>query len=208
MAKNTAAAVDDALPVARIELKPLEEVVAEFPIIGVTPVIPHRWSEKAIAMMEQKQQGGALRARRQPKNPEEEAYQSCYWLGDSPAIPATAFKAAMVGGARFFEGLTMTQAKQLFYVEGEGPDQLVAIEGVASTRCDQPRNSGGTADLRYRYQISDWKTTLRIHFVPSMISASSIAALLDAGGRGGIGDWRPSAPKSATGTFGQFRVVT
>jgi len=29
---------------------------------------------------------------------------------------------------------------------------------------------------------------------------------VDAGGNGGVGDWRPSAPKSLTGTFGRYEV--
>lgn len=54
----------------------------------------------------------------------------------------------MVGAVRHFEGITMVAAKQLLFVEGDGPDQLVAIEGDRVLREDTPRNSGGTADLR------------------------------------------------------------
>ena len=188
--------------------------------MGVTPVIPHRWSEKSLRMMRDKQMSpdSTPRSRREPKNPAEEAHDSCYWLdvkddddgtvSTKGAVPATAFKAAMVGACRFYEGITMTQAKLLFYVEGEGPDQLVPIEGDPVMREDTPRNSGGTADLRYRMQFWPWSAWLRIHFLPSMIGTDSVYALLDAAGKGGVGDWRPSSPKSATGTYGQFRLVT
>ena len=202
-----------------IQLRRIEDMVLQADIEGVTPVIPHRWSEKSLRMMRDKQMSASStpRARKEPKNPEEEAHDSCYWLdvkGDDGtvstkgAVPATAFKAAMVGACRFYEGITMTQAKLLFYVEGEGPDQLVPINGDPVMREDTPRNSGGTADLRYRMQFWPWSARLHIHFLPSMIGPDSVYALLDAAGKGGVGDWRPSSPKSATGTFGQFRLVT
>lgn len=201
-----------------IELRRLEDIVLTAKIQGVTPVIPHRWSEKSLRMMREKQMSASstARSRKEPKNPEEEARDSCYWLdvkGDDGslvtkgAVPATAFKAAMVGACRFYEGITMVGAKLLFYVEGDGPDQLVPIDGEPEMREDTPRNSGGVADLRYRMMFWPWSAALRIHFLPSMIGPDSVLALLDAAGKGGVGDWRPSSPKSATGTYGQFRVV-
>lgn len=202
-----------------IELRRLEEGVVTATIEGITPVIPHRWSEKAIRMMAEKQAGQSMKGKlREPKDPEQEAHDSCYWIDvedeggcgivTKAGIPATAFKAAMVGACRFFDGLTMTQAKLLFYVEGIGKDQLVPIEGKGEMRTDTPRNATGVADLRYRYAFFPWSARLNVRFLPSVITHDSVLALLDAGGKGGVGDWRPSAPKSATGTFGQFRVIT
>jgi hypothetical protein len=206
MAKST----DDEFTQPKIvQLRRIEDMILVAQIEGVTPVIPHRWSEKSLRMMRDKQTSASstARTRKEPKDPEQEAQDSCYWVGDKGAAPATAFKAAMVGACRFYEGITMTQAKLLFYVEGEGPDQLVPIDGEYTMREDTPRNSGGTADLRYRMQFWPWSATLRIHFLPSMIGPDSVMALLDAAGKGGVGDWRPSSPKSATGTYGQFRVI-
>jgi len=194
-----------------IELRRIEQASVTVDIEGKTPVIPHKWSEKAIRMMADKQSAapGALKNKRAPKDPEQEAHDSCYWLAPGqPGMPATAFKAAMVGACRFFEGLTMTAAKLLFYVEGEGPDQLVAIKGDPIMRTDTPRNATGVADLRYRYSFYPWAATLTVRFLPSVITQDSVLSLLDAAGYGGVGDWRPSAPKSATGTFGQFGVVS
>lgn len=195
----------------RLELRTLEELVIDVDVVGVTPLIPHRWSEKAKRMMAEKQATG-MRGKKEPKDQaaiDRERHDSCYWLEDGrPGMPAVAFKAAMVNGCRFFEGVTMTLAKTLFYVEGEGLDMLVPIEGTAIPRQDTPRNADGTADLRYRFMFDPWSAQIRIHFYPAVISPESVLALLDAGGKGGIGDWRPSSPKSSTGTYGQFRVLT
>jgi hypothetical protein len=192
-----------------IMIQRLKQECIEVEIKGQTPIIPHKWSEKAVAQMRSKQFGETVQ-KLPPKNPEEEAYQATYWLPDGrPGMPATAFKAAMVGACRLFDDPPMTMAKLLFYVEGEGPEQLVPIECDAiEMREDLPRNSNGNPDLRYRNQLVNWRARLRVWFIASRIDHASVVALLDAAGKGGVGDWRPSAPKSATGMYGTWEVVT
>lgn len=191
---------------ATIILTRLEEATISVPIRGVTPLIPHKWSEKAKRMMPGHPDADLVKKDKGARKPEEEAEGCLYKIGDSLAMPATAFKAAIIGACRFFEKPSMVEAKQLVFVAGEGPDQLVRISGEKHLKDDLPRNANGNADLRYRYYIHDWRATLTIRFVPSRISSESIIALVDAAGRGGIGDWRPASPKSMTGTYGTWRV--
>lgn len=190
----------------QIELIRLEDRVLEIPIRGLTPLIPHKWSEKAKRMMPGHPEGDAAKKTKGKHDPEKEAEDCLYKIGKALAMPATAFKAAMVGACRFFDQPSMVEAKQLIFVEGDGLDQLVAISGEKQLREDLPRNANGNADLRYRYAILGWTTTLRVRFCSTRITSDSIVALVDAGGRGGVGDWRPSAPKSMTGTYGTWRV--
>lgn len=179
----------------------------QIPIVGVTPLIMHKWSEKALQMMRDKQSGKKSRKKLDPKDPAEEAEAATYRLEDgSPGMPATAFKAAIVGAARLFDGLTLVETKQLIFVEGEGPDQLVKIDGEYTIREDTPRIGQGTTDLRYRPCFPDWTAELRVSFLPSKIDPESVINLVDAAGLGGVGEWRPSAPKSLTGTFGRFQT--
>lgn len=177
---------------------------------GITPVIPHKWSEKAKGMMRDAQQAGGkgVKPVREPKNPEADREACTYKLPDgSPGIPSVAFKAAMVDGCRFHAGFPMTDAKRMLYVEGEGPDQLIRIQDyVRIEREDTPRNATGVADLRYRYAYFPWFVTLSIRYPKGVLTEESVLALLDAGGRNGVCDWRPGSPKSNSGTFGQFRV--
>lgn len=192
-----------------IELKRLTEVRLSIPIIGLTPLISHRWSEKAKRMMPGHPDSEIMKVDQGLYKPEEEAEACLYRLPDGrPGHPATGFKSATVGGARFFKKLAMVDCKIMIFVEGEGPEQLVPIEGKLVLREDLPRNSdiNKTPNLRYRYMLVDWKARLIIRFVPTSITPSSIVNLVDAGGRGGVGDWRPSAPKSFTGTYGTWRV--
>jgi hypothetical protein len=191
-----------------IHLEPIERHYIDVPIEGVSPLIVHKWSEKAKAIMAENQSGKAVKSKREPKDPKSEAEACLYRMPDGcPGFPATAFKAATVGAVRLFDGITMVAAKAALFVHGEGPDQLVPIIGEMTLRQDTPRLATGVADLRYRYAFFPWSTTLRVEYLPALIEELSVVRLIDAGGNGGVGDWRPSAPKSATGTFGRFRVA-
>lgn len=191
-----------------IQLAPIKRESIVVSIRGKAPLIIGRWSEKALDQMRQKQFSRTVRPAREPKNPEEEARARTYWCEDGrPGMPATAFKAAMVGACRLFEGLPMTQAKLLFFVAGQGPEMLVPIDGQISMREDTPRNANGQPDLRYRNQVSDWSATLKVTFLASKIDAASVVELVNVAGVGGVGEWRPSAPKSHTGTYGTWEVA-
>lgn len=191
-----------------IKLTPLKKQVIDVPIVGVSPLIPHAWSEKAKRQMREKQSGAKAQPKLDPKDPQAEAEASLYRLEDGRlGMPASAFAAATRGAARFYEGVTLVALKMALTVLGEGNEQLVPITGEMTMREDTPRNSGGGVDLRYRYNIWPWSAILTIEFMPSMIDHESVINLVDAGGNGGVGDWRPSAQKSLTGTYGRYEVV-
>lgn len=181
------------------------------PIIGITPLIVHRFDEKARKIMldnMQRSEKAQVRAKKDPKDPKAEYEASRYRMADgSDGFPATAFKTAMVDSARFFgKEVTMVQLRQVLFVQGTGPDQLVRITGDISMREDAVKVGMGGTDLRYRAMFSDWSATLEIHFLESQIDLSSVVNLIDAAGNGGVGEWRPSSPKGKSGTYGQFAV--
>lgn len=188
-------------------LKRLQRVEIEFQIIGLSPLIVNRWSEKAKAMMLEKQTTSA-RAPKDPKNPALNYEASKYKLADGrDGFPAVSFKAAIVHGARLFDGITQVAIKQTVVVQGEGDQQLVPLDyGEVTMREDTPRNASGVADLRYRAQYWPWAATLRVRTISGQLDESSLAALVDAAGIGGVGEWRPTSPKSATGTYGTFQI--
>lgn len=191
-----------------ISLRRLERVVFEVPIRGTSPLIVNRWSEKAKAMMLEAQQTKA-RAKKDPKDPVANFEASRYRFTDGrDGFPATGFKAAIVHAGRLFDGVTQVQLKQTIIVLGDGTDQLVPLDyGDITMREDTPRNASGVADLRYRAQYWPWSCLLRVRCVVGQFDLGSILALVDAAGIGGVGEWRPTSPKSATGTFGTFEVV-
>jgi hypothetical protein len=191
-----------------LSLRRLERVVFEVPIRGTSPLIVNRWSEKAKAMMLEGQQTKA-RPKKEPKDPVANYEASRYRFDDGrDGFPSTAFKAAIVHAARLFDGITQVALKQTVIVIGEGNDQLVPLDyGEITMREDTPRNASGVADLRYRAQYWPWSATLRVRTIAGQFDRESVLTLVDAAGIGGVGEWRPTAPKSATGTFGTFEVV-
>lgn len=203
---NGASATSDA---PTIELQRLERSELSIPIIGTTPLITHRWSEKALKEMADSQQG-KTKVKKPPKDPEAEFNAARYRIDDRrDGLPAAAFKSAIVDAARYFDSITMVMLKQMLRVEGIGSGQLVEIVADAPTmREDAVRLPSGTSDLRYRPQYDPWGATIVVRYLPSQISPESIVALVDAAGIGGVGEWRPTAPKGKSGSFGTFEVVT
>ena len=190
-----------------VVLRRIEQQLVQVSITGVTPLIVNNFSEKSRTQMENAQQGNKGRAR-EPKNPKELFEAAHYRFPDGGhGIKATAFKSAIVSAGRFFNGFTMVQVRQSLFVRGEGPDQLVRleIESEPIMRTDAVRNSGGGADLRYRPMYEKWGATLSIAFIPGVLAAESLLALIDAAGIGGVGEWRASAPKS-NGDYGRFAL--
>ena len=192
--------------VAAINLRRIERAQITVPISGTSPLIVHRFDEKAKEMMLQAQQT-KTRAPKEPKDPAAHFERSRYRLPDgADGFPAVGFKAAMVDSARVFDGVKMTELRAVLLVVGEGPDQLVRIKAEAPRmREDTVRVGMGTADLRYRAEYWPWSVDLTINYVPSVISAESVVALVDAAGLGGVGEWRPG--KSKTGIYGTFCVA-
>jgi hypothetical protein len=169
----------------------------------------HRWSEKAKIMMLEKQMGKS-RGKKEAKDPQAD-YEACIYRMDdgAPGFPAAAFKAAIVGACRLFDGLPMTQAKIAVRVEGvfnAGGECLIPIEGEPRMREDMVRLETGVADIRHRAGFPQWRATLQITFNEGVLSLEQLYNLVNAAGFGGVGEWRPSAPKGKSGSYGCFRV--
>lgn len=181
------------------------------PIMGLTELITNKWSQKAITMIEEKQQKKS-QEKRPVRNPEEEYLNSMYRFDDGRyGFRAGAFKAAIVGACRLFKGLPMTIASTAIFVKGERNsegDMLVEIEGIPYMRTDMVRLESGVADVRYRAGFWPWKACLTITYNSGMVSAEQLVNLVNGSGFGGIGEWRPSAPKVRSGDYGMFAVIS
>lgn len=188
----------------------IDKIAAEtirVPILGTTPLIVHRFSEKAKREMLDAMQG--RKSPKQPKNPEAEYEAAFYKFQDGGyGLPVTAFKQATVGGARFYgrNQVTMTGLKAFIFLKGElGIDGLglARIDGEPKMREDVVRIGRGGTDLRYRPEFRDWSTSLDVTYVTSALTRESVLSLIDAGGMGiGVGEWRPERD----GDFGTYRI--
>lgn len=183
-----------------IELKPINIKKIELNIVGDTPLIVHKWSEKAKKEMLDKQMKKAKMAK-EAKDPARD-YYDCLYICDNGkyGFPSLAFKlAAVSAGGRFSDGLKMTELRGSFFVENE----LVEIEGEPTMREDMVRIGMGTADIRYRPEFKNWRTKLKIRYNEDAISIEQIINLFNLAGFGvGVGEWRPEKD----GQFGMFHV--
>ncbi len=192
---------------ATLEINKIGTETLRVPIAGLAPLVVHKFSEKAKRQMLDNMQG--KKSPKEPKNPQAEYEAAFYRLQDGGyGFPALAFKAATVGGARFYSGVTMTALKQFLFFHGElGDDgrQLIRIEGDPVMREDVVTVGRGGSDLRYRPQFIPWSATLEVTYVTSALTQGSVVSLIEAGGMGvGVGEWRPERD----GDFGTYSVDT
>lgn len=117
-------------------------------------------------------------------------------------FPTCAFKASAID-AGYQQGVIAkkTTARGAFHILGE----FAVIEGIPEMREDMVQIGGMSkvADIRYRPEFKQWKTTLTIKYNKSAITPEQIMNLLNYGGfANGVGEWRPSRD----GSFGTFHV--
>lgn len=167
---------------------------------GTSPLICHKWSEKAKKEILDKQMKKAKLAK-EAKNPEQDFLDSLYEHPDGGyGFPAVAFKAAAITAVTQISGLTKVMARGAFHVLGE----LVQIEGEPQPREDMVRIGMGTADIRYRGEFPEWSCLLTIRYNAHVISAEMIANLFQhAGFAVGVGEWRPEKD----GSYGMFELA-
>ena len=199
-------------------------------IVGDSPIIIHKWSEKAKKQMLDKMMQKATSGR-EIKNPLREFVDALYWLDESGnmidtpeelngitnetpkeeidavlkkgrfGFPTCAFKAAAID-AGYQQGVIAkkTTARGAFHILGE----YAVIEGdIPEIREDMVQVGGMSkvAYIRYRPEIKNWHTTLMIRYNKKAISKEQIMNLMNYGGFAcGVGEWRPSRD----GSFGTF----
>jgi hypothetical protein len=182
----------------------LREVV--IPIVGISPLIVHGWSAKAMREIADKQAGKAKNKKHDVRVPEEE-YEAAKqkspqgWDG----FPAAGFKAAMIRGAKIC-GMVMKDTQTSFFIKADcEKTQLVKICGDPIMRTDMVRVGMGSADLRYRPEYTEWSANLTIEFNTGVTSLDQIYQLVKAAGYScGIGEMRPEKTKF---NYGRFKLA-
>ncbi len=190
----------------KIEVQRLSKTTIIVPIVSTTPLVTHRFSEKARKEMLDAMQG--VKKPRTKKDPKAEYENAMYRFEDGGyGFPAIGFKCATVSGARLFGGsVKMTHLKSALFFKGNtGVDgtQLMRIIGEPVMREDVVKVGISGHDLRYRPLFKEWKTSLEVEFVDSLISLDSVLSLIEAGGMGvGVGEWRPERG----GDWGTYKI--
>ena len=191
-----------------IEIQPVKFNVLNLSIKSRSGLICNAYSEKVRRQMQDKHAGIKKAVKREKRKPQEE-YEACFYkLEDgSYGFPCNAFKQAAIRASKMVDGITMTDARQMFFIEADGRDVVrqipcVRIYGEPMMRTDEVKVQQAM-DLRYRPEFPQWSATLTIEYDEDNISASSIASLLYRAGLSvGIGEWRPEK----NGDFGRFEL--
>jgi hypothetical protein len=184
-----------------ITLPVLNIRTANLTLVGDSALICHKWSEKAKREMLDKQMKRAKQAKT-AKDPQQDYIDSLYPHPDGGwGFPSVAFKAAAVDACSHVANMTKVEARGSFHIDGE----LVKIQGEPQPREDMVRIAMGTADIRYRGEFKQWRTSFDIRFNANVITIEQIANLFNTAGFAiGVGEWRPQKD----GSYGMFHVAT
>lgn len=182
-----------------LTIPPMEIRQVRIRIVGTSPLIMNKWSEKAKAQMRDSQMGKA-RSKKEPKSPEADYEAATYRCPNgAPGFPTIAFKAAAVDAASQVSGLTKVFLRGAFHTIGE----LVEVEGTPRMREDMVRVGMQKADLRYRPEFPEWAVSLPVRFNACVITLAQLTHLFrQAGFSVGVGEWRPAKD----GSYGMFDV--
>jgi hypothetical protein len=220
---KTAPAAPAASKTESVTIAPLDFRIAEFHIVGLTPLLINRFSQKAILQMMEAQMAGGTSKSKKKREPKdfEALYQDAKHISETgwDGIHAGAFRNGAISACRTV-GVVMTRAKLAFSVLEDGIDRvdgtpLVRLwdkagtgPAVSENHIAPTRNATGVVDLRARPMYREWSAHLRIEYDAGMFSLSDLANLVTRLGRQvGIGEGRPDSKNSAGIGFGKFVIA-
>lgn len=181
------------------------------PIRGITPLIVCRMDQKTQNELRAATEGGA-RNKKEAKDPEKE-WNSARWVSTEgwDGVHAAGIRAAIISAARSVDGVTMAALKQGVFVKADGQSAegvpLVRITGEPKCFSNICRTTTGVAYPRHRPKYDEWSMVLNLTINGHILSYAAAANLVAlAGAFSGLGEWRPTAPKSMTGDFGRFEI--
>ena len=189
------------------KINPHQDTQVEIGIEGISPMLMHAWSEKALRTLAMT----AQERKKQPKEkrtPEVTAKECAYYTDDgSYGLPLVAFKAALISVAHKDEGIEKTLVRKSVFIPSTDSNMCVPLtyDKEPYVRTDTVRVGAGATDLRYRLCFESWRATFQLCIDTSRLSIEDVVVLANkAGFSTGIGDWRPEKG----GEMGRFRVDT
>lgn len=194
-----------------IKIPPIDFGYAKIKLVGETPLITNKMSEKAKQQMLDKQMKRA-KAGKEAKNPQECFEGSLYVIPSNNGgprkygIPAGGIKQCAVSACRFVDGMKMTEVQGAFHIMA-GPGNLIEIIGdkpvIDESIVRVGRFPNKVADIRYRARFDKWAVAFEVKFNKRAISIEQLANLFDnAGFSVGLCEWRPEKK----GNNGMFHV--
>lgn len=187
-----------------VKLAPIKKKRIRVRIVGISPLIQHQWSEKALGMMRDKQAGKKTK-NRDVRDPQAEGIEAMYTTDEGkPGVPAMAIKASIINAAHKDIGIEKTLVRKALFLICKDSKMVLEMD------CDDPvikedtvRVGMGSADLRYRPYFYRWAVDTLWEIDAELLQVNDLLNLIDRAGFGvGIGEWRPEKG----GEFGRFEV--
>lgn len=195
---------------AEISVLEIYQSVVEFCILGTSPMIMNRMSEKAKRelLLPKGRKSTAERAQNLKHSPLKEYRASAYKVSDDAAparlcFHATGFKGAMASAALDLPGARKSEIGRLCWMEGFN----IPIYGTPRLLMSVVKSAdpNRTPDIRTRAILPEWACRLAVRFVRPRLTEQTVANLMAAAGViVGVGDFRQEKGK---GSFGQFALV-
>lgn len=206
MAKKAAAdkSASDGNGAGQVRLQPINKRRVALRINGISTLIQHQWSDKALGMMRDKHAGKKTKTR-DVRNPEEEGKAAAYRTDDGAfGVPALAIKSAIITAAHKDIGIEKTLVKKALFILCDDSHKVLLMD------CDDPvitedpvRVGQGSTDLRYRPYFHRWAVDVVFEIDNELLQVEDLVNLIDRAGFGvGIGEWRPEKG----GEYGRFEV--
>jgi hypothetical protein len=193
-----------------VEVAEIEILELTFRLIGDTPVIFNRTSEKAKRQLlwPDPTKNKANREQTMKHNPIEEFRASPYRNRNlkEPTLlhlPGGMFKKCISQAAIDIPGASRAQVGRLVSLIST----QINVYGIPHMRADMVRMAGPgrTPDIRFRACLPEWCCEVTYSYIASAISPTAIANLLSAAGViVGIGDYRV---EKGAGDYGKFRIA-
>jgi len=187
-----------------ITMKPVKQEKITLRIKSLSPLIQHKWSEKAIAMIRDKHAGKKTKTR-EARKPDQEFKEATYFTDSGDyGLPAMSIKASMVTAAHKDIGIEKTLLKKSLFLHCSDSNMILKLDTDDPVmREDCVRVGAGSADLRYRPEFKTWGCQVSFTFDAEMLQIEDIINLVNRAGFGcGVGEWRPEKG----GEFGRFQV--
>lgn len=189
----------------------------EICIIGESPFVQNKFSEKAKQQIMATQAAGSTagsKKTRKPKDFDQVCQDATHfsrqgWIG----MAAPAFRKAMISACRTV-GFKMTLAKLAVFVKPDGYDRddgmpLVRIYGKWRRHDMAARNDNGSVDIRSRPMWENWAAKVTVRFDADIFTQTDIANLMvRVGMQVGVGEGRHDSKDSAGVGWGEFRLGT
>lgn len=202
----------------KLVIPELSDKIMEVSIEGIAPLVIRAWDQKTAQQLADKAMGKKAAKSREAADPQAIFNGARYISTDGwDGVPAGAFKAALVDAVSCCDipvrDFNMTLAKKTFFIIADGVCKvsgrdLVRIHGKPERYEVMQPTMGGGPYMSYRPLYREWSCKLRVQYNATKIDAQGVLNLLSTAGYWvGVGEHRPSAKESRTGSFGRWKVL-